>query len=175
MNSLLKKMQKSPIERGNKPVTSRPFAVVIASFFGIGYLPAAPGTWGSLAAIVVAYSFFPVRIVEQLLVVFTVTLIGIYASYRAEDVYGKDGGEIVIDEVAGIFVSIIAIPKSVESYALAFILFRLFDIVKPFPARRSERIPYGVGVMADDVVAGIYAAILTFFIYHLYTNLVGNL
>ncbi len=175
MKSLLKKMQKGPVERGDKPVTSRPFSVVIASFFGVGYLPAAPGTWGSLAAIVIAYFFFPVKIPELLLVAFTVTLIGIYASYRAEDVYGKDGAEIVIDEAAGIFVSIIAIPKSIETYTMAFILFRFFDIVKPFPARRSERIPYGVGVMADDVIAGIYAGLLTFFIYHLYTNLVGNL
>lgn len=87
-----------------------------------------------------------------------VTVVGIWAAHRAEHVLGgKDPGAIVIDEVAGMTLSVLAVPLTFWTLAVAFLLFRVFDIVKPFPAGASQRLPGGFGVVVDDLIAGLYA------------------
>ena len=96
-----------------------------------------------------------------LVVVLAVILIGTWAAQDAErSLGGKDPGAIVIDEVAGMAVSVLAVPLTPAVLAVAFVLFRVFDIVKPYPANELQRLRGGVGVMIDDLVAGVYALLL---------------
>ena len=128
--------------------------------FGAGYSPVAPGTVGSLVAAVAIWllPFTTVRLAVTLLVV---TLIGIWAGSRVERVLGrKDPGVIVIDEVAGMLLSILLLPRTIPVLVTAFLVFRLFDIWKPFPARESQALTGGMGVMVDDLIAGLYTLIL---------------
>jgi phosphatidylglycerophosphatase A len=94
----------------------------------------------------------------QLTITAAVFVLGVWASNRAEAVFRiKDARPIVIDEIVGMWISLIAVANSIPHFICAFFLFRLFDVVKPFPARQAERLKGGLGVMTDDVVAGIYA------------------
>jgi phosphatidylglycerophosphatase A len=103
-------------------------------------------------------------VVLELLAVTCVALVGIWAASRTEKLSGKkDPGKVVIDEVAGQMLSLAAMPLAFASWwtlVLAFVAFRFFDIVKPYPARRLESLEAGLGIMADDIVAGAYAALV---------------
>jgi phosphatidylglycerophosphatase A len=148
-------------------VVARPsgplWATLIATFFGIGRMRPGPGSWGSAATVIlwiaVAYSLPPsLRTPLAIVLALLVTLIGIPAATqvaRASAV--KDPQFIVIDEVAGQLIALIAVPLSWKTFLAAFILFRAFDIVKPPPVRQLERLPEGTGIVLDDVAAGIYA------------------
>jgi len=129
--------------------------------FGAGYSPVASGTVGSLVTAVAIWllPLTPLRIAVALAVV---TLLGIWAGSRVERALGrKDPGVIVIDEVAGMLLSVIVLqPLSLPVLFTAFLLFRLFDIWKPFPARESQALTGGMGVMVDDLIAGLYALVL---------------
>ena len=129
--------------------------------FGAGYSPVASGTVGSLVTAVALWllPLTPLRIAVTLVVV---TVIGIWAGGRVERVLGrKDPGVIVIDEVAGMLLSVILLqPRSLAVLITAFLLFRLFDIWKPFPARESQALTGGMGVMVDDLIAGLYTLVL---------------
>ncbi len=132
-------------------------AVVLATAGGAGYAPVAPGTVGSLVAVAILWL---VPFSRAWLAVFlaAVTIAGTWAAHHAERSFGvKDPGQIVIDEVAGMTLSVLAAPLTPAALALAFVLFRVFDVVKPFPARASQRLPGGFGVMVDDLIAGLYA------------------
>lgn len=134
----------------------------IATMGPCGHAPVAPGTFGSAAGLLL---FWAVRasgsLAAELAVVLAVTAVGVAAATRAESVTGRhDPGLIVIDETAGMLVTLAAVPVGLGGAAAGFLAFRLFDIVKPFPARRAERLPGGWGVMADDLVAGVYAQAL---------------
>jgi phosphatidylglycerophosphatase A len=133
----------------------------IATLGPIGYLPVAPGTWGSLAAFIVYVSLRPTVSVHALLVLLILP-VGIVASSFAEKALKeKDSRHIVIDEACGFFVSVLFIPFSIGHAVAAFFLFRIFDILKPFPIRKVETaFSDGLGVMADDIVAGIYANVI---------------
>jgi phosphatidylglycerophosphatase A len=133
---------------------------VLASVFGAGYAPVASGTVGSFVTVVAIWllPLTPLRIAIALVVV---TLIGIWSGSRVERLLGKkDPGVIVIDEVAGMLLSVILLPPTIPVLVTAFLLFRLFDIWKPFPARESQALTGGMGVMVDDLVAGVYALVL---------------
>jgi len=133
---------------------------VLASVFGAGYAPVASGTVDSFVTVVAIWllPLTPLRIAVALVVV---TLIGIWAGSRVERLLGKkDPGVIVIDEVAGMLLSVILLPPTIPVLVTAFLLFRLFDIWKPFPARESQALTGGMGVMVDDLVAGVYALVL---------------
>lgn len=94
-------------------------------------------------------------------VLVAVTALGTWAADEAERALGsKDPGAIVIDEVAGMTLSVAAVPLTLATLVLGFLLFRLFDVVKPFPANVAQRLPGGVGVMVDDLIAGVYALAL---------------
>jgi len=131
-------------------------ATCLASTFWTGYFPIAPGTVGSVIAII-ALCLLPVLPWWLLLsVAIAGFFIGVWASQQAENVWGYDAGRINWDEVIGMLVSIIALPKTWIVYLAAFMLFRLLDIVKPFPANASQKLPGGWGVMTDDVIAAVY-------------------
>jgi phosphatidylglycerophosphatase A len=133
---------------------------VLASVFGAGYAPVASGTVGSFVTVGAIWllPLTPLRIAVALVVVI---LVGIWAGSRVERVLGKkDPGVIVIDEVAGMLLSVILLPRTIPVLITAFLLFRLFDIWKPFPARESQALTGGVGVMVDDLIAGFYTLIL---------------
>ena len=161
----------TPSERsaGVPPVVSgasRPgaplWATLVATFFGIGHLRPGPGTWGS-ATTVLLWWLLALSIVPgwqpwaAVLLALAAILAGIPAATRVARANGrKDPQFVVIDEVAGQFITLIAAPITWQSLLLGFILFRGFDIVKPWPVRRLERLPEGVGIVVDDVAAGLY-------------------
>lgn len=137
----------------------RRLALVCATFGYVGYFPVAPGTAGSLAALGL---FAIVRGLGgpglELATIAAVLGIGIWASSAAERALDqKDPGPIVIDEVLGMLMTLALLPVSLTGVAIGFLLFRFFDVVKPYPAARMERIRGGAGVMLDDAVAGVYA------------------
>ena len=134
-------------------------AVGFATVGPFGFAPIAPGTAGSVAGLLL---FWLVRstgsIGLEVAVLAFVAFAGVAAAYAAEARYQRrDPGLIVIDEVAGMLVTLLAVPVGLTGAVVGFFAFRLFDIVKPFPARRAERLPGGWGVVTDDLVAGLYA------------------
>jgi phosphatidylglycerophosphatase A len=139
------------------------WATLVATFFGIGRLRPGPGTWGSAATVVLwaalCHALAPsLRAPMAIALAGLVTLIGIPAATLVARGSGmKDPQFVVIDEVAGQLVALIAVPLAWQSFVTAFILFRAFDIVKPPPVRQLEAIPEGAGIVLDDVAAGLYA------------------
>jgi phosphatidylglycerophosphatase A len=139
------------------------WATLIATFFGVGRLRPGPGTWGSTATVLLwtalAHALAPsLRTPVVIALAVVVTLIGIPAATQVARGSGiKDPQFVVIDEVAGQLVALIAVPLAWKSFLAAFILFRVFDIVKPPPVRQLEALPEGTGIVVDDVAAGLYA------------------
>jgi phosphatidylglycerophosphatase A len=139
----------------------RNLVIFIATGAGSGYSPIASGTAGSAVgvALFAALSCGLGWSTPALLgATVAVTVLGVWAADRAEPIFGgKDDGHITIDEVAGQLISLIALPVRLDVMIVGFFLFRFFDIVKPPPARRLESLRGGLGVVGDDVFAGIYA------------------
>ncbi len=138
-------------------------AVWLSTWFGCGLAPLAPGTIGSLAALPLAW--ISVRLGGALtlqIVCAAILAVGFAASHAYARAAGTaDPGEVVIDEVAGQCLTLTVVPPAPLPYLIGFLLFRAFDIAKPFPIRRLERrLPGGYGIMVDDVVAAIYAMIV---------------
>lgn len=132
-------------------------AVMLATVAGVGYAPIAPGTFGSAAGLAIWWLLPSSRPLQALVIVATF-IVGTVAATRAERHFGtSDPGAVVIDEVLGMMVTLFWNPVGPGGALLGFLLFRLFDVVKPFPARQFERLPEGLGVMADDGMAGVYA------------------
>jgi phosphatidylglycerophosphatase A len=133
-------------------------AKTVGSVFGIGYLPFAPGTFASLAAALV-YFFFPaIQNLQLLLPLIVLSIVfGVWSGGAMEEECGQDPSSAVIDEVAGQWIALAALPGRPLVVLSAFILFRVFDILKPGPVDRVQRLPGGWGIMADDVLAGILA------------------
>ena len=134
-------------------------ALFVASFGYVGFFPIAPGTAGSLAALAL---FAFVRWVGmpafELGMIVAVLVVGIWSANGAERALGrKDPGPVVIDEVLGMLMTLALLPVSLTGVLLGFLLFRLFDVVKPYPAGRMERLPGGYGIMLDDAMAGVYS------------------
>ncbi len=150
------------------PARKTRWAWALGTFFGAGYLLPGPGTYGSVAALllwyVAAHAFHPRPLPLVLSTAFAalaVTLIGIPAStVVARESGWKDPSFVVIDEVAGQLVALILMRPDWQHAALALVLFRLFDIWKPWPIRRLEALPEGTGIMLDDVAAGLFALLL---------------
>jgi len=139
-------------------------AVVLATVGPIGHLPVAPGTAASLAALPLLPALAAVRdrsAVAYAVAVVVLVVLAVWAAGRAEDALGgSDHTAIVIDEVAGMVMAGILLPGTWAAAALAFVLFRLFDVVKPFPANLiDKRVHGGLGVVGDDLVAGLYAGL----------------
>jgi phosphatidylglycerophosphatase A len=133
------------------------FALAIASVLGIGYIPVAPGTFGSAAGLVV-WAVLPQAALTHAVAIVALFAVGSWAGTVAEHHFQRtDPGQVVIDEVMGMLVTLFMNPVGWAGAFGAFLLFRLFDVIKPFPANRLERLPGGVGVMADDGMAAVYA------------------
>ena len=142
-------------------------ALVLATWFGCGYFPWGPGTIGSLAAVVIAMLLQHYAHAGRLaLLVLTVILLwpAIWASTRAARMLGrKDPGMVVVDEVLGQWVALLgAAARGWRVFLAGFLLFRLFDIWKPWPVRNFEKLPDGAGIVMDDLAAGIYAALILY-------------
>ena len=137
---------------------------------GVGYFPVAPGTWGSLVGVGIFLLLVwatPAKalIAVVLISIVAVTLAGTWAATRTEQLSGrKDPGKVVVDEVAGQFIALFPLTLftrwSTVAVIVSFILFRFFDIVKPYPANRLQELSGGAGVMLDDLVAGVYGAVI---------------
>lgn len=134
-------------------------ALVVATVGYVGFFPVAPGTAGSLAALVL-FAFIRwigVPAVEIAMIPL-VLIVGIWAANGAEAALEqKDPGPVVIDEVLGMLMTLALLPVSLTGVLVGFLLFRIFDIVKPYPAARLEHLHGGFGIMLDDAVAGVYA------------------
>jgi phosphatidylglycerophosphatase A len=151
---------------------------LFTSCFGLGLLPVCPGTWGSLPPVgmylLLAYFEVPTAWITILMVIWVLAASVICLAF-APAVIAKTGredpGEVVIDELAG--QCIVFVPAAMFTElnpllvaGLGFVFFRLFDIVKPFPIKKLEKLPAGLGILADDLLAGIYAAVVLVFLSH---------
>ena len=149
------------------------WAWLVGTFFGIGNLKPGSGTWASAVTLLLWFGATHVippaeRLMASVLLAVVATVVGIPASTVVARESGiKDPGFVVIDEVAGQMIAMIAVPAGWNYLILSLILFRGFDIFKPPPLRRLEQLPEGTGIMLDDVGAGIYALLLTHAAVHL--------
>lgn len=133
----------------------------IASIFKIGYLPLAPGTWASGVALLLWYVLPDIQTLTYVLILLNLFLLGIItAAIVSERENDSDPKHVVIDEWVGMWIALILVPKVWSWMLISFFLFRLFDIVKVFPARRLEKLRGGWGIMLDDVIAGVYAFVV---------------
>jgi phosphatidylglycerophosphatase A len=174
------------IQRTSSKKSPGDYLALALATWGVGYMPIAPGTFGSavgvglylllrLVTIRIVYLFAPdyhltyeavesFRVTLMLVAIICITAAGIWAATRAEKLFGrKDPGRVIVDEIAGQLITFLFIPLAVGlkwwMLVLGLFLFRLFDIWKPYPIRRLEALESGLGIMADDVLAGIYAAV----------------
>ncbi len=133
--------------------------MALATGFYAGRLPLCPGTWGSLVAIIPWFLLRNLTLPAYLLMLVLVFVVGFFVSGSAEKLLNQaDAGPIVIDEILGLFITLTCAPDHPAAWALGFLLFRVLDIIKPFPCSWfDERIHGGIGIMMDDVIAGIYA------------------
>ena len=179
MSDLTPNLPTTPTSSGKrKPRIS----LAIATAFGLGYIPKAPGTFGSLGGVALTllywYRFSPhnsvdlyihdvylVILPQRFIILFALLVagVGVFVASRTANYLGtKDPQIVVIDEVSGQLIAYFGIGAAITNWKyllLGFILFRVFDIWKPFPARQAESLPGGLGIMADDWIAGIYAAL----------------
>jgi phosphatidylglycerophosphatase A len=148
------------------------WAELTATFLGIGRLRPGPGTWGSLATVIswaaLAYTMpLAFRLPVSIALVVFVTAIGIPAAMLVTRGSGiKDPQFVVIDEVAGQLIALIGAPLGWKSFLAGFILFRIFDILKPPPVRQLEALPEGFGIVLDDIAAGLYALVIMHLLLH---------
>ena len=141
---------------------------MIGSGFYTGYIPIASGTWGSLVALLIYLipGFENPTILLSNILLFSV--VGISIGTKFENVYGKDPKECTIDEFVGMWITLLFIPKKTLFIVIAFVIWRILDITKPYPANIAEKLNGGLGIMLDDIVAGIYALILMQIIVQLF-------
>jgi phosphatidylglycerophosphatase A len=180
--------EKGTVAPSRKARSAKDYLALAIATCGVGYLPIAPGTWGSLVGVGIylgvrwmtlrfvamwagpnsflRFSPLPIFVAVELVLITLITLVGFWAASRTEKLTGrKDPGKVVIDEVAGQLIALLPIVPGFDpgwlSIIIAFLLFRLFDIIKPYPARRFENLESGLGIMSDDLVAGAYAGVVT--------------
>lgn len=132
-------------------------ALALATSFGVGYVPFAPGTFGSAAGLLL-WALLPASAGVQIAAVVAVLAIGTWAAELTERRVGAtDPGIVVVDEVLGMIVTLALVPVGWGGALAGFILFRVFDVIKPYPANRFEDFHGGLGIMLDDAMAGVYA------------------
>ena len=142
------------------------FSEYLSTLFGIGYFPKAPGTAGTLFAALLYFVlpdtwFYGWQIsILALIAILVGSVISVFFISKAEEGLGHDNGKIVLDEFWGYFIAVLFLPKTLIIIVAAFVLFRIFDILKPEPVNALQKLPKGWGVMADDIMAGIYANIV---------------
>ena len=166
-----KRIRKGPQAGGKAPL----LPVVIGTGFGSGFWPWGPGTAGAALAVLI-WLALSCAVTPQVLVFITMaltvvfTLLGVWAADRLEPYWGEDPSRVVVDEMVGVWIPLlVASPDIWWTPWAAFLLFRFFDILKPLGIRRMEALPGGVGVMMDDILAGVYSAAVMILI-HLLCN-----
>lgn len=142
---------------------------LFGSGFYTGYIPFASGTFGSLAGLIIYYipGFEKPVIIIPVILLFIIY--GIFVGSKFEKVYGKDPSECTIDEITGMWISLLFLPKILWLSLIVFFLWRISDIIKPFPARKLEILKGGLGIMIDDIISSLYVLL----IIRLYINIVG--
>ncbi len=133
---------------------------LLGSGFYTGYIPKYSGTFGSLAGLIIYFipGFEKPFILIPSIILFTFS--GVYIGTKFEKIYGEDPAECTIDEIVGMWISLLFVPKEIIFSLITFLIWRFFDITKPYPIRKLENLPGGFGIMLDDVAAGIYSAVL---------------
>ncbi len=143
---------------------------LVGSGFYTGYIPLASGTFGSIAALLIYF----IPNFEKPYVIIPAILIavvwGIRIGTKFEQVYGKDPAECTIDEIAGMWISLLFLPKDIFIALIAFVVWRTMDIIKPFPARKSESLNGGLGIMMDDIISAIYSLIIVHLILVIFSE-----
>lgn len=136
--------------------------IAIATLFGSGFFIIAPGTVGTLVVFLanLVYPFNSLPVLHQQIGMAAFILFSIFICHKAEKYLGHDAPAIVIDEAVGYLLAVMFLPVSIYTSVLAFVLFRFFDIVKPFPISRVQKLPGGFGIVADDALAGIAANLI---------------
>lgn len=166
--SLVKKQTElRAIARTTRSLAAR----LLATGFGIGYLPLAPGTWASAVTVLglmALYRLPGARFVHIALVAAFFVLAWATSGRAARDMGEKDPRAVVIDEILGQSLCLLLVPPSILGFALGLLYFRVFDILKPAPIRWSENLEGGLGIILDDVLAGLYAAGAFWITYHLF-------
>lgn len=165
----------APEDGGNAARPGR-LALAVATCFGVGRAPIAPGTAGSVPGVLLAYGLAsaagPWAVAAGLV---AVAAVGTWAADVASRVLGhSDPRPVVVDEVAGQMLTLLFLPPTWQVLVLGFLLFRVFDILKPFPVGALERLPGGAGIMADDLAAGIYGNLLLQAAVHFAPGLMGT-
>ena len=140
---------------------------LLATGFGAGLVPVAPGTVGTLVGVLICLISLPFPWIIRLLFVFALLAVSFYIAHQSEKIYQrKDDQRIVIDEIIGFQITMLPVAIDFLTICAGFVLFRIFDILKPFPIKQLQRLPGGWGIVIDDVVAGIYAgAVMWLLIY----------
>ena len=150
------------------------FEKFFGSGFYTGYIPLASGTFASLAAL--AIYFIPNFEKSYVIIptIFIFTFLGIRLGTKFESLYGKDPAECTIDEVVGMWISLLFLPKDFFIALIAFVVWRTLDIIKPFPARKSESLEGGLGIMLDDLISAIYSLIIVHLILLIFAKYLIN-
>lgn len=162
---LLGSLEKRRTNTNRKNLSLLSFPHLVATGFGLGFLPVFPGTWGSLASAAVVFGLYqlplPYLFEIHLTVVVILFPIAWYCSEKTSRAMDTDDpSAVVIDEVFGQSLALLFVPISLVSVITGLVLFRIFDIVKPFPVNRGEHLFGGLGIVADDLIAGVYAGLV---------------
>jgi phosphatidylglycerophosphatase A len=154
------------MSEGRAPAEGAPrradlLSIVVATGLGSGYAPFAPGTAGSAVGLLLFWPLHTQPVVIQIAAVVILFFVGVVASTRVARGLGiEDPGIVVVDEVVGMWTSLLFLPFNPATAIAGFVLFRIMDVFKPYPARQFESLPGGWGIMTDDLMAGIYANLL---------------
>jgi len=155
--SYLRSPTPNAIESFRKAALPDKVALILSSCFGLGLIPVAQGTFGTLAAIPLAAALARAGPMAGAYFLFFFILLAVWVSARSARALDKeDPAEVVIDEAAGLLLTLFLLPATAFNLCLGFVLFRLFDILKPYPIRRLERTGGGAGIVLDDLLAGVY-------------------
>ncbi len=133
---------------------------IIATVCGIGFIKKGSGTVAAIMYCIVWFLLPHFSHVEQIFLLILILIAGVLSATEVEKIWGKDSYRVVIDEVAGMIIALLFIPREIKYLLAALALFRFFDILKPLGIKKMERLPVGWGVMADDVLAGIYSLVI---------------
>ncbi|SPD75792.1 Phosphatidylglycerophosphatase A [uncultured Desulfobacterium sp.] len=150
-------------------------AIILSTWFGIGLFPAASGTVGSVAALPFILFLNMLELWQRVLTIAIFIAISVWSSGLTQKLLERnDPSEVVIDEVSGFSLAMFIAPFSPASLVVCFFLFRIFDIIKPYPIKDLERLKGGMGIVMDDLLAGIFAGTATWGIFRLYNNLFAS-
>ena len=142
----------------------------IGSGFYTGFIPLASGTFASIAALAIYFIPYFEKPYIILPAIFIFIVLGIQLGTKFETLYGKDPAECTVDEVVGMWITLLFLPKNILIALIAFLVWRTLDIIKPFPARKSESLKGGLGIMMDDIISAIYSLIIVHLILVIFSK-----